>query len=206
MNKKITYTRLYFLLFSSYVTAQPDVISLLENVEQKIEIAENQRDTSILTGTLVEGIEIFSANHIEDKTLMYFGRLTALPSRYLQAEAKMKDAYKAVAKIYCQKKEYFIATTYIERAIKITEQSKQSEITIQLYQQLCDILLLDKNRDGKQKTLESLNHISALLEKNPNEAFESTHFRQKAAVNLLENRSTEAIFLLQKAVSFFEKK
>jgi signal transduction histidine kinase len=205
VNKKTTYTLLYFLLFSSYSFGQSDVISSLENAEQKIEVAENQRDTSILINSLINGIEVFSTNHIEDKALVYFGKLTTLPLRYLQAEIKMKNAYEAVAKIYCQKKEYFIAATYIERALKIAEQTQQNEATIQLSQQLCDILLLQKTKESQQKTLEKLQIIEILLEKNPNETFQATHFRQKASVNLLKKRSTEAIFSLQKALFFFEK-
>jgi signal transduction histidine kinase len=205
VNKKTTYTLLLLLHCTSYAIGQSDVISLLENAEQKIEVAENQRDTSILINSLINGIEVFSTNHIEDKALVYFGKLTTLPIRYLQAESKIKNTYGAVAKIYCQKKEYFIAATYIERAIKIAEQPKQNEEIIPLSQQLCDILLLQKTKESQQKTLEKLQAIEILLEKNPNEVFQATHFRQKASVNLLEKRSTEAIFSLEKALSFFEK-
>jgi signal transduction histidine kinase len=205
VNKKTTYTLLYFLLFASYAFGQYDVISLLENAEQKIKIAENQRDTSILVLDLINGIEVFSSNHIDDKALVYFGKLTTLPIRYLEAEAKMKNAYEAVAQIYCQKKEYFIAATYVERALKIAEQSKQDEAIIRLSQQLCDVLLLQNTTESQQKVLEKLQFIYVLIGKNPNEGYQAIYFRQKAAINIIEKRTAEAISLLQKAVSFFEK-
>lgn len=204
MNKKIIHILSFFLISTFCADAQSDAITLLESIENKIEIADNQRDTSILIDELTSGVVAFSNYELDEKAFFYFGKLSALSNSKIQAGGKINAAYEAIAKIYCRKKEYFIAATYLERAIKIANSTQQTKKTIQYSLQLCDILLLNTS-ENKQKTKEILQSVFYLLEKNPDDTLLGTFLRQKGTLTLAEKKYDEAILQLKKAVIFFQK-
>ena len=200
--KITTYTLFIFMLWGSRVQGQSDGILLLDNIEKKIESATNQRDTAQLITNLMEAVVIFSDYGMEEKALDMFGKLTNIAEQHKQAQSRMSVAYASVARIYSHKKEFFIALSYTERALKLAEHGVDS---IRIRQQLCDILLLEQGNTSKQKILENLSQIELLLPKDIDNVFWATHYRQKGAIALLNQQYTQAIFWLEKAASFFSK-
>ena len=162
-----------------------------EAIESIISAAKKQKDTSNIIAAYAKQVRYAVDLNMETQALNAFRNMNEMREKYPKNVSEISTAFESIAAMYTQKKEFFIAASYLERGLKITtDQDKILKFNILLAQAYLNEKkpeLLEKAKeklDIAKKLNENVQNapLNSFLELTFSQYFSSTNQNQKAII------------------------
>jgi signal transduction histidine kinase len=150
-------------------------------------------------------ISLFATNKMDNEALETFRETNELQTHFILLVPEMTLAYEGLASIFERKKEYLIATTYLERGLALAQQTNNTTKKIRFNTLLSAICLSQKNNESIEKAFFYLKNGFNLNKILKNDTLDATLELYQAQYFLFKKRYPEAKQSAKKAMLFFKK-